>query len=197
MTQTKRTRLQPEERRAQLLDCAQIIIQERGLSSFTMDAVAREADVSNPLIYKYFDTRLSLLQILLQREYDRFYGNYQERLKNAADFEEIVTIAVTVNFEEASKGNILNILRSQPDIRAVLKDVRSRQAPKLGRYLIRAARERFPLSREDAELVTVLASGASQSAAEYYGNNVQGREKLIKDTVRFILGAIGSFGPRD
>jgi AcrR family transcriptional regulator len=30
-----------------------------------MEALAREADVSNPLIYKYFDTRRAVLQELL------------------------------------------------------------------------------------------------------------------------------------
>jgi len=44
----------------------------RGFSSLTIEAVAKEADVSNPLIYKYFDTRLALLRELLGRELIRF-----------------------------------------------------------------------------------------------------------------------------
>ena len=54
MTTAKRTRLAPHHRRMQLLDCARSLIVDRGLSSFTMDALAKEAQVSHPLIYKYF-----------------------------------------------------------------------------------------------------------------------------------------------
>ena len=72
MTISKRTRLAPHDRRMQLLDCACTIILDLGLSSLTMEALAREAHVSNPLIYKYFDTRRAVLQELLVRESKRF-----------------------------------------------------------------------------------------------------------------------------
>ena len=69
MTQSVRRRLAPEERRNHLLDCARQIVLDQGLSTLTMERLASEAGVSNPLIYKYFDTRLQLLQELLIREY--------------------------------------------------------------------------------------------------------------------------------
>ena len=62
MSSKKRTRLSPEGRRNQLLDSARDLLLQEGFSGFTMDALASEAGVSNPLIYKYFDTRLELLQ---------------------------------------------------------------------------------------------------------------------------------------
>ena len=58
MSGKKRTRLSPEGRRNQLLDSARDLLLKEGFSGFTMDALASEAGVSNPLIYKYFDTRL-------------------------------------------------------------------------------------------------------------------------------------------
>ena len=80
MNQKKRTRLSPEDRRQQLLDSAREIVQDQGLSSLTMEALARHAGVSNPLVYKYFDARLSLLQELLAREHERFTTNVREKL---------------------------------------------------------------------------------------------------------------------
>ena len=62
MNQRARRRLSPEDRRNQLLDCARQIILDHGLSTLTMERLATEAGVSNPLIYKYFDTRLHMLQ---------------------------------------------------------------------------------------------------------------------------------------
>ena len=70
--QSARRRLSPEDRRNQLLDCAQYIILNQGLSKLTIEQLATEAGVSHPLIYKYFDTRLQILQELLVREYSAF-----------------------------------------------------------------------------------------------------------------------------
>ena len=52
MSGKKRTRLSPEGRRNQLLDSARDLIQSQGISGFTMEALATEAGVSNPLVYK-------------------------------------------------------------------------------------------------------------------------------------------------
>jgi AcrR family transcriptional regulator len=78
MVVKKRTRLSAEDRRKHLLDCARDLIQESGVSGFTMEALATKADVSNPLVYKYFDTRLELLQELWTREYERFSTSIRE-----------------------------------------------------------------------------------------------------------------------
>jgi AcrR family transcriptional regulator len=75
----------------QLLDCAQTIILERGLSSFTMEALAREAGVSNPLVYKYFATRLAILQELLLRETKRF-NNIVYILRDQPDVFEAIAV---------------------------------------------------------------------------------------------------------
>ena len=56
MNSKKRIRLSPEGRRNQLLDSARDLIQDQGFSGFTMEALATAAGVSNPLVYKYFDT---------------------------------------------------------------------------------------------------------------------------------------------
>ena len=121
MTGKKRTRLSPHARRMQLLDCAGEIIQEHGLSNFTMESLAKHANVSNPLIYKYFDARLGILQELLQREFESYSKNFFAGIAAADTYEEIVTFVVTLNFEDARKGNILSILRNQPDIKTVIE----------------------------------------------------------------------------
>ena len=71
-----------------------------------METLAKEAGVSNPLIYKYFDTRLALLQELLSREFNRFYGEMQRRIDKAGGYEKVVTIVVAVNFEQIAKRGL-------------------------------------------------------------------------------------------
>lgn len=190
MTATKRTRLSPHDRRMQLLDCARTLIQDKGLSSFTMEALAREAGVSNPLIYKYFDTRLALLQELLTREFNRFYGEMQEQIEKAGSFEDVVAIAVSVNFEQFSKGNILTTLTDQPDVAETLGEVQTEESSNYGRFLVKELASQYGLSRKQAQELIVLASGASQAAARQYSQFGGDKDKLIANAVAFIFGGI-------
>jgi AcrR family transcriptional regulator len=66
----RQPRLNPQQRREQLLDKASRLIVEQGLSACSLEAVGREAGVSKALVYKYFATRDALLKALVAREYD-------------------------------------------------------------------------------------------------------------------------------
>ena len=196
MSEPKRLRLAPDERRKQLLDCARDIILDRGFGVLTMEAVAKEANVSNPLIYKYFDTRLALLQELLRREFLRFYGDIRLRLEEAEKLEDVVRIAVTSNFDEGASGNILSILRSQPDIEAGLRNTKGlRDTHGVGKLLVDRFIADFSVTRGQAAKMVVFSAGASQAAAlqwRLYGGN---RERMIKDVLQFIHAGMASFVP--
>lgn len=190
MTTTKRTRLAPEERRMQLLDSAQKLILEKGLSSFTMEALAREAGVSNPLVYKYFDTRLELLQELLERESKRFNSQLQEQVAEAKDYRELLTLFVSANFTQFSQSNIVYILREQPDVFAAIANRDRKQLQQTGKFLIKTIATEFTVNKKQAEQLVVLASGASQTAAAHYNRYGGDRDTMITDTVEFISGGI-------
>ena len=90
----------------QLLDSAKRLILAKGLSSFTMESLAREAGVSHPLIYKYFDTRLSLLHALLERESSHFNRELREQVSQASDYHELVRLFVSANFTQFSTKTV-------------------------------------------------------------------------------------------
>ena len=189
-TKAKRTRLAPHERRMQLLDAAHNIIEANGLASLTIEEVAREANVSIPLIYKYFDTRIVLMQELLIREYNRFDREIWDRLGSAKTYREIVEIFVRVNFEQAERANIVDVLRSQADIRAAIENTEKVDLRKTDKFLVEGMMREFHLSAEKAAQVVATGSGASKSAAQYrkrYGGN---KNKMIKETVEFIFAGI-------
>ena len=73
-------RLPREQRREQLLDVALEIIAERGYGGVSMEAVARDAGVTKPVVYDLFPGRGELLQALLQREEARAFDALQEAL---------------------------------------------------------------------------------------------------------------------
>lgn len=56
------------ERREQLLDAAKEIVGERGFHAVSIDAVARRAGITRPVVYAQFDDLESLLHALVDRE---------------------------------------------------------------------------------------------------------------------------------
>ena len=193
MNGKKRIRLSPEGRRKQLLDSARDLIQDQGFSGFTMEALATEAGVSNPLVYKYFDTRLELLQELWTREYERYNRSVREQLTKAENFEDIVRLFVNLNFTELSLGEITHILGSQPELREVTKAKQKSNQRGTGLFLVNTVEEMYHLTPSQATHLVVLASGASIEAARHYARYGGSRKKMVEDTVNFILNGAEAF----
>lgn len=62
-------RLAAPERRAQLLDCTKAIVAEQGFHAVSIEAVARRAGITRPIVYHHFDGGLDdLLVALVERE---------------------------------------------------------------------------------------------------------------------------------
>jgi len=188
-----RKRLSTEDRRTQLLDVTRKVILEHGLNSFTMELLARKAGVSNPLVYKYFSTRLELLQSLLQREFDLFYGSLLRRLNLAEDFVAVVHIFVSINFDEQSNGKILPTLLNLPDVAKVLGTTGPKAQEKVGNILIENIMKVYGVTRKEARVMAKIASGASIAAAESFSVVCGNRKKTVDSAVQFILGGLETF----
>jgi AcrR family transcriptional regulator len=61
-------RLPPQERREQLIDAALGVIVEQGYEGISIEAVARRAGVTRPVVYDHFPNLAELLQTLIARE---------------------------------------------------------------------------------------------------------------------------------
>ena len=69
---TTRTRLPADQRRSQLLDAAKGIVSEHGFHAVSIEAVARRAGITRPIVYHHFPGGLDdLLLSLLDRETSR------------------------------------------------------------------------------------------------------------------------------
>ena len=159
----------------------------QGLSTLTMEILAQQAGVSNPLIYKYFDTRLQLLQELLLREYAAFRDTVKEKLTRSKDYRQTVRAYVDINFEQFAGGDVLSILLNQPDVRQALQE---KERPRYAPFFIKEMAKEYGITNRQAETLVVLASGASLAAAEHYGRYGGDREAQIDQTVAFIFGGI-------
>ncbi len=61
-------RMPPEKRREQLIDAALSVIVQQGYEGVSIEAVAKVAGVTRPVIYDHFPNLASLLQALIERE---------------------------------------------------------------------------------------------------------------------------------
>ena len=77
MAQAVRRKYSPrrsrEERREQLLDAALTVIDAGGFGAFTIEAVAREADLAKTVVYATFGNQEELLRSLIAREQQRAF----------------------------------------------------------------------------------------------------------------------------
>jgi AcrR family transcriptional regulator len=188
-----RTRLAPEVRRNQLLDSARELIVDVGTQAFTMEALARSAGVSNPLVYKYFASRTELLRELVDREYRSFREQMRSDLERADDFEDIVRVFVAANFDHHARGNILPVLLSQPELAATIRGREKRGNRQVAKFLVESMAESYRLKRPEAEYLVSVASGASIGAANYGQGKEKRRAEIIDSTLRFIFAGIQGY----
>src|SRR4051812_39435002 len=67
-------RMSAKERREQLLDATKRIVSERGFHAVSIEAVAREAGITRPIVYGHFHDLQGLLQALVDPEGARALG---------------------------------------------------------------------------------------------------------------------------
>jgi TetR/AcrR family transcriptional regulator, hemagglutinin/protease regulatory protein len=72
------SRLSPEERRHQLIDCAVRVFARRGLGRASHAEVAKEAGVAVPTVFSYFKNRDELVDAVLQ-EVERYYEDMADQ----------------------------------------------------------------------------------------------------------------------
>jgi AcrR family transcriptional regulator len=72
-------RMTAGQRREQLLDATKAIVLADGFHAVSIEAVAREAGITRPVVYGHFDDLRGLLEALVDREALRALGQLPER----------------------------------------------------------------------------------------------------------------------
>jgi AcrR family transcriptional regulator len=72
-------RMTAEQRREQLLDATKAIVLQDGFHAVSIEAVARAAGITRPIVYGHFDDLGGLLEALVDREALRALGQLPER----------------------------------------------------------------------------------------------------------------------
>ncbi len=77
--------MKADARREQVLDAAKAVVAEHGFHGVSIEAVAREAGVTRPIIYRHFDDLGALLDALVERETLRALLQLRDVLPSRAD----------------------------------------------------------------------------------------------------------------
>ena len=166
-------RLPPAQRREQLLDAALAVIERDGYDGISIDAIARQADVTRPVVYGVFSGLGELLSALLDRQEERVLDQLFGALPTDLGVENPDAYLI------AAVRHLIEIVRSDPDTwRPILLSgegtpvvVRERIARdrEVVRGRIEWLLEAGLRARGGPEIDTEMASHALLAIAEYFG----------------------------
>src|SRR4051812_19764167 len=106
-TRTRAPHLGPERRRPLVLDAALRLFVEHGYAGTSMDAVAKAAGVTKPVVYECYSSKEELFGALLEREEKRLLGEIRSALPETVrvdGLEELLERAFTALFSGAASA---------------------------------------------------------------------------------------------
>jgi AcrR family transcriptional regulator len=165
-----RGRLSAAERREQLLDVTKRIAVERGFHSVSIEAVAREAGITRPIVYGHFNDLAGLLEALVDREGRRALAQLAAVLPTRLDDPRQALLAALRGYLEAVQSDPMTwrlVLMPPEGAPAVLREqiAHGREAVVAG--LAEAVRPGVfgPEETPDPELTARMLSAISDEAA--------------------------------
>jgi AcrR family transcriptional regulator len=167
-TAPKRQRLQPEERKNQILDVAATLIREHGVSALNMDRLGREAGVSKPLVYNYFPNRTDLLKSLLLREVRRYHHDSASIAASTGSLEELVRATSRKMLEYVSEfGIVIQQLMLEPEVADVLEHVETHYESQHADYLSKRVQQEYGIDLDVARAAIEIGLGLSTAGGAY------------------------------
>jgi AcrR family transcriptional regulator len=191
----------PEQRREQLIDAALAVILKDGYRGVSIEAIAREAGVTRPVVYDHFPNLARLLHALVEREERYSLGQLEEvvpKVPGDRDPVEFLSAGVrrfldAVTSRPATWRLILLPLEGTPEI---VRDHVERNRERICKQIedvVRWAGEQGPLP---PDLDTELAARAIRDLGEEAGRMVltdpqhytaERYERFVKSVIQLIL----------
>ncbi|MEU3306708.1 TetR/AcrR family transcriptional regulator [Nocardiopsis sp. NPDC006832] len=181
------------QRRKAILDAADRVIQREGHEA-SMLAIATEAGISKPILYRHFGDKGGLYQALARRHVDPLIERIRAELHQHTDFE--IRARATVGAYLSMISQNLNLYRFLMD-RATSEDVRTRSD--LGLMVRRLGEELADLllienriqGRLRAQIAAHAVVGMVQAAGEWWLEHPEvGEDEIIEDLTAAVVGAI-------
>lgn len=181
-----RRRLQPAERRAQLLDAAAEILSESGPRALTMERLALRIGVSKGLGYAYFKDAQDVALALWDREVGDVYRRVEAAMAGAASLEDGLRAAVVCYFDiVAERGAMLAALQSRFGGTELNRRIEYRVRDFLG-FWVERVREAHGVAKGPASTLSAMLVSSVEVAARTWGAGLISRERAERLCVAFI-----------
>lgn len=192
---TRAARLPREERREHFLDAAAQLVNERGIDSVTMEAVAAQAGVSKGLGYAYFPNRGEMLAELFDREMAVLDGRVRSAMESAGSLEDRIRATVRTWYDAVSeRGRLLGALL-QADLEGPLIERRKRRQTAVEDYWGRTVAEELGVDRTTATAASAILLTGAYGALELWLRKKVPRRELEETYVRLAIGGLEALAP--
>ena len=191
-----RTRLEPEARRAQLVEVAAGLLSRGGLDALQFTDLAAAAGVTRPVVYKFFPTREALVQAIL----DDFEGELTRRFENAAEARAATSIAEatgafidaicdTIEAKGAGAWELLGGHGPDAGVAQIGREVQARLMKPWRRSITQAT----GASKREVDTVTAMLVAAGRAVlARWYAGELS-RTEAARDATRGVSALLGAF----
>lgn len=186
------SRVRSAERRAQLQEIAQRLLDEEGAAAVTMERVAAEAGVGKPIVYRQFQNRIDLLFALLEDDWARL---------DRAELEALSVDDPGDRLRARVRGYFDAIVRRKDLVVELDPDVERRRATRRAQVIARYrddAIARHGIAPDVAEVGAAILIAASEGAAKYALDHPRRRalaeEMVVQLTTAFFETVGGTTG---
>jgi TetR/AcrR family transcriptional regulator, fatty acid biosynthesis regulator len=189
-TKPPRTRLDPDVRRTQILDCAAQLIADDGLTAFSMDRVAKRAGVSKALVYAYYPNQTALLQALLIRDSRRIQREHLQAVNATHSFPEMVRQTTHIAMVEAEeRGAFVQQLLAEPAVAAAMGPIRADEHSANVNFLAKHVAAAFGTPLAQSRKIVEIGLGITAAAGAYMRRSGAPRAEIEELTAAMIIGA--------
>ena len=187
---SQRRRLNPEARRALILDRTADIVAREGVAQLSVERIGKEAGISKSLVYAYFPNLTELLRELYQREMKQFRRLQSDAAATASTFEGLVRAITHVYLSYMHKrGQLIERLQAEPSV-SEAHDPTDFSRDRAVDYLTAIVIRHFDLPPDIARAATDISFGLPASAGSYLLRGNLDLKTLEDLTVTMIIGTI-------
>jgi len=188
-------RMTHSERRAQLLEVGRSVFARTGFADTTVEAIAKAAKVSKPIVYEHFGGKEGLYAIIVDREMQSIYNRMANAIGDGDSrerFEQAVLAFLTYVQEEPDGFSVLTRDAPMGKTGQGMPSVMSDLATRVGEIF----RQQFKAAGFDPKVAPIYAH-ALIGMVTHAGQWWQGEQKKFKkDVVAGHVAAIGWMGLR-
>jgi len=183
------------ERRAQLLDVARRVFGSSGFHAASMEAVAKEAGVTKPILYDHFPSKKDLYLSLIDADLAVLHQEVRKALAASTGNRERIRASFRAYFDfvdEHAEGFRLlmqETVGAEEEFRARVGRVRDQILAEVADLIVRESRSR--LDREHAEIVALALIGMVETVAQREpGGPARKRQEAVDVLVRLAWRGI-------